>query len=98
VSPAFEFSPQARRDFYGILDYLAERSPSGAERVRVAIMRAIRRLAERPGMGHSREDLTDRPLRFWSVIGRYTIVYRDDQPIEILRIFGPGRDIESALR
>jgi toxin ParE1/3/4 len=70
VSRAFEVSPQARRDLYGILDYLAERNPKGAERVRVEIMQTIGRLAERPGIGHKREDLTDRPLLFRSVRGR----------------------------
>jgi hypothetical protein len=49
-------------------------------------------------MGHWRQDLTDRPPRFWAVMGRYTIVYRDDRPIEIIRIFGPGRDIASLLK
>lgn len=91
-------APQARRDLYGILDYIAEVNPRAAERVRVAITQAMGRLAERPGLGHSREDLTSRPLRFWSVVGRYTIVCRDDRPIEVIRIFGPGRDIASLLR
>jgi hypothetical protein len=31
-------------------------------------------------------------------MGRYTIVYRDDPPIEIVRVFRPGRDIASLLK
>jgi plasmid stabilization system protein ParE len=94
----YQLSPQARRDLYGVLDYLAEDSARASERVRLAILRAMRRLSERPGMGHWRQDLTSRPLRFWTVMGRYTIVYRDDPPIDIVRIFGPGRDIASLLK
>jgi plasmid stabilization system protein ParE len=94
----YQLSSQARRDLYGILDYIAEDSPRASERVRAAVMRAIERLAKRPGLGHRREDLTSRPLRFWSVMGRFTIVYRDDDPIEIVRIFGPGRDIANLLK
>lgn len=95
----FEFAPSARREFYAILDYISDRSPAGAERVRVAVLDAVRKLAERPGMGHKREDLTDRPLRFWTAMRRYTIVYRgDDAPIEIIHIIGPGRDIARLLR
>jgi len=95
----YSFSPRARRDLYEIFDYLSERSPRGAERVRQTVLRAVQRLAEQPGLGHRREDLTARPLKFWSVMGRYTIVYRGDaRAIEIVRVFGPGRDIESALR
>ena len=94
----YQFSSQARRDLYGILDYIAEDNLRASERVRLAIMRAIGRLADRPGIGHWRPDLTDRPLRFWSVMGRYTIVYREDRPIEVIRIFGPGRDVASLLK
>ncbi len=94
----YQLSSQARRDLYGILDFIAEDNLRASERVRAAIMRATARLAVRPGIGHWRPDLTDRPLRFWSVKGRYTIVYRDDRPIEVVRIFGPGRDIASLLK
>lgn len=94
----YQLSSQARRDLYGILDFIAEDNVRASERVRLAITRALARLAERPGIGHWRQDLTDRPLRFWSVMGRYTIVYRDDHPIEVIRVFGPGRDIASLLK
>ncbi len=94
----YQLSLEARRDLYGILDYIAEDNVRASERVRLAIMRAIGRLAARPGVGHWRQDVTDRPLRFWTVMGRFTIVYRDDPPIEVVRIFGPGRDIASLLK
>jgi plasmid stabilization system protein ParE len=94
----YQLSLEARRDLYGILDFIAEDNVRASERVRAAIMRAVGRLAERPGLGHWRHDLTDRPLRFWAVMGRFTIVYRDDPPIEVVRIFGPGRDIASLLK
>jgi hypothetical protein len=35
--------------------------------VRQAIHDAIEKLAENPGIGHAREDLTDRAVKFWSV-------------------------------
>ena len=94
----YVISPEARRDLYGILDYIAEDNVAASERVRASIMRAIGRLADRPGIGHWRQDLTNRPLRFWAVAGRYTVVYRDDRPIEVIRIFGPGRDNASLLK
>jgi len=50
-------------------------------------------------MGHRREDLTDRPLRFFTVMGRYTLIYRgEESPIEFIHVVGPGRDIASLLR
>lgn len=38
-----------------ILDYLADESESAAVRVRQAIDDAVGKLAERPGIGHTRE-------------------------------------------
>jgi hypothetical protein len=42
--------------------------------VRDAIYAACQLLAENPGIGHTREDLTDRPVNFWSVFS-YLVVY-----------------------
>jgi len=93
-----EFSPRARRELYEIIDYISERSPAGARRVRLAIDRALEVVARNPSLGHRREDLTDRPLRFWTVMGRFTIIYRGDQPpIEVVHVVGPGRDITRLL-
>jgi plasmid stabilization system protein ParE len=41
-----------------ILDYVADESESAAIRVRDAIYDAVGKLAERPGIGHTREYLT----------------------------------------
>ncbi|HEY3800903.1 MAG TPA: type II toxin-antitoxin system RelE/ParE family toxin [Caulobacteraceae bacterium] len=90
-------APRARRELYEILDYISERSPAGARRVRSAISGAMERIARTPGMGHKREDITDRPVRFWSVLGRYTLIYREDDPIEFIHVVGPGRDVASIL-
>jgi hypothetical protein len=49
-------------------------------------------------MGHIRLDLTRRPVKFWTVIGRYMIVYRKrGASIEIVRVLGPGRDMKAAI-
>ncbi len=55
------------------------------------------RLAEMPNLGHTRKDLTDKPVLFWPV-GRYLIVYRGDrQPIEVARVLSAYRDIPKLL-
>ena len=54
---------------------------------------AFERLAALPGLGHRREDLTDRPLRFWTVEA-YLVIYRAERtPIEIVAVTRGGRDI-----
>ena len=95
----YALSPRARKDLFDIVDYIAADSRSAAKRIRNEIAAAFDLLAERPGVGHSREDLTDKPLLFWSVRGRYTIVYRvNGEVLEVVRLFGPGQDAASALK
>ena len=94
----YALSLRARKDLFDVVDYIAADSRSAAKRIRDEIGAALELLAERPGIGHLRDDLTDLPLRFWSVRGRYTIVYRArDEVVEVIRIFGPGQDMVSAL-
>ena len=92
-------APAAQSEIEALADAIAADNPAAAERVRDAIFAAVRRLGERPGIGHRREDLTTRPLRFWNVMGRYTTVYQHHKDVvDILRVFGPGRDIRKRLR
>jgi antitoxin ParD1/3/4/toxin ParE1/3/4 len=49
-------------------------------------------LADMPGMGHSRVDLTDEPVLFWPVYG-YLVVYRpESRPLEVVRVVHGSRD------
>ena len=58
----------------------------------------FRKLANQPGIGHYRQDLTDEPFRFWSV-GSYLIIYwTDTDPLEILRVMHSSRDIARLLQ
>ena len=94
----YSIAPVARHDLRDIVRYIGSDSPSAARRVRAALFDAFDALAARPGMGHIRPDLTDRDLRFWTVINRYMIVYREaGEQLEIVRVFGPGRDAAAVL-
>lgn len=92
------FHPLAKQDLLQIVRYLAlEAGQHRAEKVRKQILTAIRRLTVMPDMGHSREDLTPRPLRFWSV-HTYLIVYRaDTDPIRVVRVLDGRQDVEGLL-
>ncbi|MEW5875439.1 MAG: type II toxin-antitoxin system RelE/ParE family toxin [Candidatus Zixiibacteriota bacterium] len=57
----------------------------------------IARLAENPGLGHLRQDLTTQPYRFWPV-DAYLIVYLvETDQISILRVLHGFRDIPEVL-
>lgn len=92
-------APDARRDVLEILAYIAAENAAAADRVRERLFETFEKLSKRPALGHRRPDLTDLRVRFWTVLGRYAVVYRGEEaPIEILRVLGPGRDISGLLR
>jgi toxin ParE1/3/4 len=93
----FVLTSHAIRDLNQIEDYLAEESIEVAYRVLAGINKAFSKLAKSPGIGHFREDLTDKPLKFFLVYS-YLIVYRVDiKPLEIVRVLHVSRDIEALL-
>jgi toxin ParE1/3/4 len=93
----FRLSPDAVRDIEGMVAYIARHSAPAARQVRQALLAACRRLAEYPGMGHRREDLTDKPVRFFPVY-TFLIVYNPvTTPLEIVRVLGGAQDIAAML-
>ena len=96
----YRLTPKAREGFRDILEYLDKRfGAQVAERVLDRLVAAFEFLAERPGTGHRREDLTqDERVLFWSV-GLTLIAYRPGSrdPVEILFVERAERDWERLL-
>jgi plasmid stabilization system protein ParE len=98
MTSRFVFTEEAETQLFEILDYLGGESESAALLVRNAIYDALGKLAERPGIGHTREDLTARPVKFWTVYS-YLLVYDPaSRPLTILAVLHSARDIESLLK
>ena len=94
----YRLANAALQDLFDIVDHIAVDNPEAAKRISDILFTSFDRLAQRPAMGHLRRDLTNHPLRFWTVARRYTVAYRSDRDVlEIVRVFGPGRDIASLL-
>lgn len=54
-------------------------------------------LAKNPGAGHSRTDLTSRPLKFWPV--SYLIVYAHDvKTMRVVRVIHGSRNLAALLK
>ncbi len=95
----YAIAPVARDEMRDIIDYIAQDNPAAANSVLDTIFDAFDDLAAHPAMGHTRDDLMSQKVRFWTVLGRYSVVYREYAlGVEIVRVLGPGRDIESILR
>jgi len=92
----FKLSPEAAQDIREIWVYIAADSIKAARRVRLQILDACQTIARNPGIGHRREDLTDKPVLFWST-GSYLIIYAARRPVEIVRVLHGARDIPSLL-
>ena len=89
--------PEARNDLLEILDYIADESVDSALRVHGRFVEIFELLAKNPDVGHYREDLTSRPVRFFPVYS-YLVVYLDGtSPLQIVRVLGGSQDVETIL-
>jgi antitoxin ParD1/3/4/toxin ParE1/3/4 len=98
MSRRFVLSGPASQDVDEIFLYVLEQNgPQRAQHVADRLHEAFRKLAETPGLGHKREDLTLLPVLFWAAWS-YLIVYRPETtPLEIVRVLHGARDVEPLL-
>lgn len=91
--PRYILTDLARSDILQIHRYIAQHSPNGTRKVRTRFRASMELLAQFPGIGHLRHDLTEEPIRFWRVYS-YLIVYRpDSKPLQIVRVIHGARDM-----
>jgi toxin ParE1/3/4 len=95
----YRLSFEAQNDLEDIRQYLVK---AGGVSVAGLVLRELRQalafLAATPGAGHRREDLTDEPVKFWSVFS-YLIIYDPaTQPLGIARILHGSQDLEALFR
>jgi plasmid stabilization system protein ParE len=93
----FNLTPEAQQDLREIQDYIAEDNPKAAGKVIDDCFKAFDLLAENPLMGHQREDLTSRKVRFWNCYSYLIIYSAESEPISIVRVLSGYRDITSLL-
>jgi plasmid stabilization system protein ParE len=97
----YVFTPEAEMDLFEIWSHIAQDSRESADMVESELYKACRLLASKPYVGHSRPDLTTRPVRFWTVprFARYVVVYDPvSEPLRILRILHGARNLAAELR
>ena len=82
----FVLHPDALSDLTEIWEYIASDNPGAAGRVIEEIYDAIRALVPFPNVGHSRSDLTSRPLRFHPVRDFLIAYAPDEKPLLVLAI------------
>ena len=98
MTPRYRLTPSAQEQVDGICAFIADDSVDAALRVFDALERAFEDLATTPGMGHSREDLTDRPVRFWRVYSNLVVYDPASVPLTVIAVIHGARDIEQILK
>jgi len=95
---SFVVSPEAEEDLDRIWRYLlSEAGLATANRIQSALLEAFAGLAESPGQGHKRSDLTERNVLFYSVF-QYMVVYRRAPVVEIVGVLHAKRNLERVLK
>lgn len=95
----YELSPRALRDLYEIIVYTDENFGSDAARnIEDGILAACDRLAETPGLGHRRSDLTSLPYFFYNVAPYFVVYARQTDPLAIVAIIHASRNVRKLLK
>jgi len=97
---AYALTSLAKADIFEIWSYIAPHNEAAANRVEQAIYDACEFVAASPLRGHTRSDLTPRPLRFWTLTHypNFTVVYRPDTaPLHIVAVLHGKRNINRIL-
>jgi plasmid stabilization system protein ParE len=92
----FEMARRALGDLQEIWEFVSEDSFSAADRLLEEFYGTFGKLAEAPGMGHKREDLTHRNVLFWA-LHSYLIIYRNSRPLRVVRVIHAKRDVKKLL-
>jgi plasmid stabilization system protein ParE len=98
---AYVLTPLAKADIFSIWSHIAEDSEDAADRVEQAIYDACSFVADGPMRGHSRPDLTNRLLRFWTLTRypNYAVLYRPSTvPLQIVAVVHGKRNISRVLK
>lgn len=91
-------APEAGGDLKQIWRYLLrEAGLAVANRIQGELVDAFEGLADAPGKGHRRPDLTSRDVLFFSVY-QYMIVYRRTAMVEIVAVLHGKRDVRRLLK
>jgi plasmid stabilization system protein ParE len=91
-------APEAEDDLRQIWRYLlGEAGLALANRIQGELVDAFEGLADFPGKGHKRPDLTSRDVLFFSVY-QYMIVYRRAALVEIVAVLHGKRDVKRLLK
>jgi antitoxin ParD1/3/4 len=94
----YDVSAEAQGDLFEIWRRIAEDSPDLADRIQAEFHTLFASLGRMPGQGHSRKDLTPRPVLFFPLYS-FLVVYQPDvKPIRVMAVLRGRRNIRRILK
>lgn len=94
MTSRFVLTKNAVHDLDEILEFvLLNGGPDAALRVHQRFSDEFSKLADEPGIGHTRDDVSELGLRVWRVFSYLVIYLPDTKPLEIIRVIHGMRDL-----
>jgi len=98
MAPLYDVSAEAQNDLFEIWRRIADDSVALANRIEGEFSELFASLGRMPGQGHTRKDLTKRPVLFIPLYS-FLIVYQPDvKPIRIMAVLRGRRNVKRILR
>ena len=96
--PLFEVSVEAQADLFEIWRHIADDSVELADRIDTEFRELFASLGQMPHQGHTRKDLTKRPVLFFPLYSFLVVYSPDIKPIRIMAILRGRRNLKRVLR
>jgi plasmid stabilization system protein ParE len=93
----FELARRALVDLREIWEFASQHSFAVADYLLEELYQQFQKLAEMPGIGHRRPDLTGQDVLF-SAVHSYLIIYKGSKPLRSVRIIHAKRDVKRLLK
>jgi antitoxin ParD1/3/4/toxin ParE1/3/4 len=94
----YVLSTEAETDLQQIGDYYQQEAGARVARhVLQEITKGFELLADHPGIGHWRTDLTHHPVKFWAVFSHLIVYDPVTQPLGMARVLHASRDLARLL-
>ena len=98
MPPGYRLTRAAEDDLEEILEYVLEQSgPNRAQHVHARFVEAFEHLAEMPGSGWQRGEITGDRIRWWRVFSWIVLYDWEISPVTILRVIHTARALDRIL-
>jgi antitoxin ParD1/3/4/toxin ParE1/3/4 len=98
MEPLYEVSHDAQQDLFEIWMRIAEDSVDLADRIEGEFHELFATLGRMPRLGHTRKDLTKRPVLFFGLYSFLVVYDPDAKPIRIMAVLRGRRNVRRILR